>query len=161
VAIDLAEVTPPRAEALRQAVSRILLALPDARVACLTVLKQGVITLDTTLDEKGRHKHLQRLVELKQWAEPMGLKEGQASFHVLESPSPASAILRYLHANKADHVVLGARTGSRMRNLLGSVVSEVASHAPCTVTIVRPGRAVKPDSPEAQDDQRESTWTVG
>jgi protein-serine/threonine kinase len=161
VAVDLAEAAASRAEALRQTVSRLLCAQPDARVACLTVLKQGVITLDTTLDEKGRHKHLQRLVELKQWAEPLGFQEGRASFHVLESPSPASAILRYLHANRVDHVVLGARTGSRIRNLLGSVASEVAAHAPCTVTIVRLGRPTVPEGLEPSDDQRESTWTVG
>ncbi len=161
VAVDLVEAVAPRADALRQAVGRILRSLPDARLACLTVLKQGVITLDTTLDEQGRHKHLQRLVELKQWAEPLRLQEGQASFHVLESPSPASAILRFLHSNRVDHVVLGARTGSRIRALLGSVASEVAAHAPCTVTIVRLGRPLRPEPLETSDDQRESTWTVG
>lgn len=161
VAIDLAEATAARSEALRQAVSNLLRSMPEARVACLTVLKQGVITLDTTLDDQGRHKHLQRLVELKQWAEPLKLQEGQASFHVLESPSPASAILRYLHANRVDHMILGARTGSRMRHLLGSVASEVASNAPCSVTIVRPGRALKAEAADTPEDQKESTWTVG
>ena len=76
---------------------------------------------------------------------------------MLESPSPASAILRYLHANHVDHVVLGARTGSRMRHLLGSVASEVASSAPCTVTIVRPPKALRPEPAE----EAHADWTVG
>ena len=95
----------------------------------------------------------------KQWAEPLRLEEGRVSYHVLESPSPASAILRYLHANHVNHVVLGARAGTRMRKLLGSVANEVASQAPCTVTIVRTPPAPRQE-PEAEEP-RESTWTVG
>ena len=158
VAVDLSDLSAPICAALRESVGRLLGTLPDARLACITVLKQGVITLDSSLDEQGRHKHLQRLVDLKHWAEPLRLKEGQASFHVLASPSPASAILRYLHANRVDHVVLGARTGSRMRHLLGSVASEVASQAPCTVTIVR---TIRPPRPEPVEETKESDWTVG
>ena len=115
VAIDLAETSGPLAEALRVAVAQILASLPGARVACLNVLKQGVITIDTTLDEEGRNKHVQRLVELKHWVEPLKLEEGRVSCQVLEAPHAAAAILRYARDNFVDHIVLGARASSARR----------------------------------------------
>jgi len=161
VALDLAETDAGLAEALRLNVARILGALPGGRVACLNVLKQGVITLDTTLDEEGRNKVVQRLVELRHWAEPLQLEEGRVSFHVLEEPNTAGAILRYVRANRVDHIVLGARAGSTRRTLLGSVSGEVATHAPCTVTVVRARRLGRTEEAEGPDEQGGGTWTVG
>ena len=39
--------------------------------------------------------------------------------------------------------LIGARQNSLLRNLLGSVSAKVAAEAPCTVTIVRPGRTAE------------------
>ena len=58
--------------------------------------------------------------------------------HVLEAVDPAAAILEFATANHIDHIIIGARTDSFRRALLGSVSSKVASEAPCTVTVVRP-----------------------
>lgn len=137
VAIDLAEGSRDLAAALRATVLRVLETSPAARVACLNVLKLNRIALDSTLDESGHNKHLQRLVELRHWAEPLSLAEGQVSFHVLEAIDPAGAILDYARANRVDHIVMGARANSTARRLLGSVSGEVAAQAPCTVTVVR------------------------
>ena len=112
-------------------------ALPMARVACLNVLKLKTMQADTTLDEDGQNKHLQRLLELKRWAEPLKLGQGKITFHVLEATKPADAILSYARANHVDHIVMGARGESAMRRLLGSVSAEVAAHAPCSVTVTR------------------------
>ena len=161
VAIDLTETSGPLAEGLRAAIAQILASLPGARVACLNVLKQGVITIDSTLDEKGRSKHVQRLVELKHWAEPLKLEEGRVSFHVLEAPNTAAAILRYARDNFVDHIVLGARASSARRTLLGSVSGEVATHAPCTVTVVRTRRHRRTDYGEGPNERSEDSWTVG
>ena len=161
VAIDLTETSGLLAEALRVAVAQILASLPGARVACLNVLKQGVITIDTTLDDEGRNKHVQRLVELKHWAEPLKLEEGRVSFQVLEAPHAAAAILRYARANFVDHIVMGARASSARRTLLGSVSGEVATHAPCTVTVVRTRRHRRTEYGEGLNEQAEDSWTVG
>ncbi len=159
VAVDLSDAAAAVASDLRDMVSHLLGTLPGARVACLNVLKQGVITLDTTLDKEGRNKHLQRLVELRQWAEPLNLEEGRVSFHVLESPQPASAILRFAQTNHVDHILLGARASSIRRTFLGSVSREVASQAACTVTVVRSRIAAPPQEPP--EPASEDTWTVG
>jgi len=60
---------------------------------------------------------------------------------VLEAIDPASAILDFARANHVDHIIIGARSASFVRSLLGSVSAKVASEAPCTVTVVRPRAA--------------------
>lgn len=137
VAIDLSGSPPALLETLRTVVGRTLEAMPNARVACLNVLKVNRITLDTSLDEEGRNKHVKRLVELKNWAAALDMPPGGVTFHVLEAVSPAQAILDYARENHVDHIVMGARAEAAMRSLLGSVSGEVAAHAPCTVTVVR------------------------
>lgn len=137
VAIDLNDSAQDLKDALRLTTQRIIEKTPDARVACVNILKINRISLDSTLDSAGHNKHVQRLVELKSWAEKLHLPEGAATFHVLESVSPGDAILDYARQNYVDHIVMGARAASTMRSLLGSVSGEVAAHAPCTVTVVR------------------------
>jgi nucleotide-binding universal stress UspA family protein len=140
VAIDLAEGSEALHEALRVTVKRVLETVPGARFALLNVLKHSRIALDTTLDEEGRNKHVKRLVELKYWAQSLSLDESRITFHVLEATDAAAAILEYANTNRVDHIVMGARTSSAMRTILGSVSQEVAGKAPCTVTVVRPPR---------------------
>jgi len=149
VAIDLSEGSRDVQAALRQTVSLVLERAPGARLACLNVLKQARLVLETTLDEQGQNKHLQRLVELKDWARDLGLAQGKVTFHVFEAVDPAEAILDYARVNRVDHIVMGARANSTMRKLLGSVSGKVAAEAPCTVTVVRNRQAFSPSSPEA------------
>jgi protein-serine/threonine kinase len=137
VAIDLGEGTETLAETLRATVLRVLETTANARLACLNVLKQNRVKLDSTLDDDGHSKHINRLVQLKHWAEPLKLSEGKVTYHVLEAVQPAAAILDYARSNHVDHIVMGARANSTMRKLLGSVSGEVAAQAPCTVTVVR------------------------
>jgi len=137
VAINLSGSTPDLDEAKRRTVARIIENTPDARIACLNVLKINRIALDTSLDEEGRNKHVMRLVELRAWSTGLPTPGGGITFHVLEAVSPADAILAYARENYVDHIVMGARAESTMRSMLGSVSGEVAAHAPCTVTVVR------------------------
>lgn len=137
VAVNLDDMTPELADKLRRTALRILERSPDARLAVLNVLKLNRIALDQTLDEDGNNKHVQRLVDLKDWARPMKLAQGRVTFHVLEAIDPADAILDYARVNNVDHLVMGARANSTMRKLLGSVSGKVAAEAPCSVTVVR------------------------
>jgi serine/threonine protein kinase len=137
VAIDLTEGPASLNDELRVTAQRILATLPSARLACLNVLKLGRITLDKTLDEHGHSKHIDRLVALRHWAEPLKLESQRLTVHVLEAIDPASAILEFAQANHINHILIGARQNSMLRKLLGSVSAKVAAEASCTVTIVR------------------------
>ena len=140
IALDLTEGSAALNEALRVTAERILATLPAARLACVNVLKLGRVTIDRTLDEEGKNKHVDRLVTLRHWASPLKLDESRLTVHVIEAIDPAAAILEFAEANHVDHIVIGARQHSLSRTLLGSVSAKVAAEAACTVTVVRPAR---------------------
>jgi len=143
VAIDFRDGYAELADALRRAVRRVADNTPNARIACLNVLRIKRIAMDDPLDESGRNKHVARIAELRAWAAPLQARGGTITFHVLEAVSPADVILDYARENYVDHIVMGARAESKMRSVLGSVSGAVAAHAPCTVTVVR--NRLKPD----------------
>jgi eukaryotic-like serine/threonine-protein kinase len=149
VAVDLAEASGETNDALRSASARILATLPSARLACLNVLKLGRITLDSTLDQEGHNKRVDRLVALRHWAEPLKLDTHRLSVHVLEAVDPANAILEFARANHVDQIVVGATRNSMFRNILGSVSAKVAAEASCTVTVARPAHGGKPPGAKA------------
>jgi K+-sensing histidine kinase KdpD len=138
VALDTEEGSGALNECLRRTAAQLLQTLPSARLACLNVLKLGRITIDRTLDEQGNNKHIDRMVALRHWAQPLELDESRLTVHVLEAVDPAAAILEFTRVNHVDHIVIGARQNSMLRTLLGSVSAKVAAEAACTVTVVRP-----------------------
>ena len=131
------EVRAELAVMLRRTASRLLEPAPDARLACINVLRLNRIAMDQSLDEQGNNKHVQKLVELKDWARELKLEPRRITFHVLEAFDPAEAILDYARQNNVDHLIMGARENSTLRKILGSVSAKVAAEAPCTVTVVR------------------------
>ncbi len=153
VALDLVEGSDALNEALRVTSERILATLPSARLACLNVLKLGRLTIDRTLDEEGKNKHIDRLVTLRHWAQPLKLDENRLTVHVLEAVDPAAAILEFAAVNHVDHIVIGARQHSLARTLLGSVSAKVAAEAPCTVTVVRPPRLASLEEQGSADEK--------
>ena len=136
-AVDLSPGMEPLADALRLAVHRVLQSERGARLACVNVMKLSRVALDRFEDEAGRNIHLQRLAELKHWAQPLPIPTNGITYHVLEAVDPAAALIDYARSNHVDHIVLGARASSPLRRYLGSVSSQVVAEAPCTVTVVR------------------------
>ncbi len=137
VAVDLSPEMEPLAGRLRRTALRMLVTEPDARVACVNVIKTARIGIDPTVDEFGTNLHVSRLVALKAWAQGLDLEEGRLTFTVLEGPDPGSAILDYARSTQVDHILMGARGHSTTRRYLGSVSSQVVAEAPCNVTVIR------------------------
>ena len=156
VALDTTEGSEALNDAIRVTAERVLATLPSARLACLNVLKLGRVTIDRTVDEQGRNKHVDRLVALQHWAQPLRLDESRLTVHVLEAIDAASAILEFAAVNHVDHIVIGARQTSMLRSLLGSVSARVAAEAPCTVTVVRPPRLAVRNESETSKDPNEA-----
>jgi nucleotide-binding universal stress UspA family protein len=145
-AVDIDNASTPLLQQLRETVRRIVLTEPGARLACVSVMRIARIGVDDLVDAEGRSRHVKQLVALKHWARPISkaldLGEGRLTFHVLEAPDVAAAILEFAQRNQADHIVMGARGSSAMRRLLGSVSSAVVAQSDCTVTVVRAAGAV-------------------
>ncbi len=137
VAVDLSPEMESLSDHLFRAVKRMLVIQPDARVACVNVIKTARIGIDQTTDAAGNHLHVSRLVGLKSWAEGIELADDRLTYSILENSDPASAILDHAEAVEADHIMMGARGHSTTRRFLGSVSARVVAEAPCSVTVIR------------------------
>src|SRR5512145_1121829 len=149
-----------QADAIREAVRKIMAAGGHTRLAVVSVVKPTSELGGSTEAETASRQRIRHLVVLRHWAEPLQLASGQVSFHVVESESPAEALLAYARANQVDHLVIGApprdvalrgmlgAVSNRVApdaapeplsffRLLGTVSTKVAAEAPCTVTVVR------------------------
>lgn len=143
VAVDTAPGMEPLADMLRRVVRRVVRVEQNSRLTCVTVRKTPRVGIDLGHDEAGRNLHMQLLLELKHWARPLELPADKISFHVLEAPDPAAALIHYAKTNQVEHIIIGARGSSTLRRYLGSVSSQVVAQAPCAVTVVRvPGQQV-------------------
>jgi protein-serine/threonine kinase len=147
-AVDVDNASRELLTQLRETVRRIVLTEPGARLACVSVMKTARIGMDERIDAEGRSVHVKQLVALKHWARPisksLNLDEGRLTFHVLEAPDAADAIVDFAQRNAVDHIVMGARGSSSLRRLLGSVSSAVVAQSECTVTVVRAMAAPTP-----------------
>ncbi len=132
VAVDLSdELRQP----LQDAAAAALANMPGARLACLNVMQTSLIAIDENVDEAGDNIHVNRMAQLRSWAEPLQLPRGKATFHLIESRNIPAGILEFAHSNKVDHLVVGAHTGSGPGASKNTM--QIALEAPCTVTVVR------------------------
>jgi protein-serine/threonine kinase len=149
-AVDVDNAGTPLLDELRETVRRIVLTEPGARLACVSVMRTARIGMDELTDEHGRSLHVKQLVGLKHWARPiskaLNLDDGRLTFHVLEAPDPATAIVDFARRNQIDHIVMGARGNSALRRYLGSVSSQVVAESDCSVTVVRAAETPPPSS---------------
>lgn len=152
VAVDLDEDYHYLAEALRLQVRRLIATMSDVRIACVNVIHLSSVFMNDPFDDQGRNVHIQRLVELRDWAQPLAVASDKISYHVLENIDPAEAILDFAVNNHVDQILMCARGSSNYRRFLGSVSSEVVARAPCTVTVVR----AEAQAREKQADRHET-----
>ncbi|QPF74568.1 protein kinase [Roseateles sp. DAIF2] len=140
-AVDTQSATPALLERLQEAARRLVQAEPGARLACVSVMKTARIGMDELTDSDGRSLHVKQLIALKHWARPicraLALEDARLTFHVLEAPDTAQALIEFAAKAGVDHIVMGARANSALRRYLGSVSAEVVAEAECSVTVVR------------------------
>lgn len=137
VAVDLRPGLGELRSAQLEAAASVMANMPGARLACLNVMQTSLVAIDDNVDAAGENIHLQRMAELRSWAQPLGLPRGKATFHLVESRSIASGILDFARSNKVAHLVIGApgkaiAAGTRL-------TAQITSEAPCSVTVVRVG----------------------
>ena len=133
-AVDLRPDLKDLRYALLEAAASALANTPGARLACVSVMSTSLIGIDENVDAAGENIHVQKLAELRAWAQPLQLPRGKISYHLLESRNVTAAILEFARSNTVDHIVIGAaRTGS----FAGKVLAQITAEAPCSVTVVR------------------------
>lgn len=140
-AVDVSHAQSALLDLLRDTVQRIMATESGARLACVSVMKTARIGMDELTDSSGQSKHVKQLVGLKHWARTLSrelsLDEHKLTFHVLEAPDPAAALVEFARRTHVDHIIMGARGQSAFRRYLGSVSAQVVAEAGCTVTVVK------------------------
>jgi len=133
VAVDTMHPDDTRHPAIRQAVARIVSHSDDFRLICVSVVRGEPIG---PADERGIH--LEHLIRLRHWVEPLGVAAGRLSLHVVEALNPARSLLDFARDNLVDLIVIGAPGPSQQALAWWrSVASSVTASAHCSVHVVR------------------------
>jgi eukaryotic-like serine/threonine-protein kinase len=123
--------------ALLDSSASVLANMPGARLACVNVMPTSLIAVDENVDAAGDNIHVQRLVELRNWARSLQLPKGKVTYHLIESRDVAGGVLDFARSNNVDHLIVGAPiTGGSS----AKVSARITAEAPCTVTVVRSSR---------------------
>jgi eukaryotic-like serine/threonine-protein kinase len=135
VAVDLRPSLDELRQMLLDVAVSVLANIPGARLACLNVMQTSLIAIDENVNAAGDNIHVQRIAELRRWAEPLQLPRGKITYHLVEARSVAAGIIDFARSNLVDHLVIGAPAvgGASASKLTAQVIAE----APCSVTVVR------------------------
>lgn len=135
VALPSHEASDATLFSLRQAAQRSMGIRLGARLAVVTVVKQGLMSSTRQRETDSQRIHLNML---KNWAAPLALDNHQISFHVLESNNVAEALLAYAQGNNVTLMIMGAAiNGLRLQRFIHTVPTKVTMHAPCSVMLVK------------------------
>jgi nucleotide-binding universal stress UspA family protein len=138
VAVDTMNADDPRQPVLQRAATQVLSLSADFRLICVSVIRAGPVAAGDSAGASRTDPHVEHLVRLRQWVEPLRLPPRRLSMHVIESPSPERALLDFARRNHVDLIVLGAPS-PRQHALAWwrSVASSVTANARCSVYVVR------------------------
>jgi len=137
VAIAPGQVEDALFEALQDAARRLIAADDRCRIACVTAVPPAATLGGRRYEETATGRHIKHLVNLRRWAKPLQLAEERVTYHVLESDKPVAALVDYATMNDVDHVLMGGPKAGAPARLFPGVSAQVASLAPCSVTVVR------------------------
>jgi eukaryotic-like serine/threonine-protein kinase len=138
VAVDTTNADDPRQPVLQRAAAQVLSLAAEFRLICVSVIRAGPVAVGESAGASGSGTHLEHLVRLRHWVEPLRLPPRRLSMHVIESPRPERALLEFARRNHVDLIVLGAP--SPTQHALAwwrSVASSVTANARCSVYVVR------------------------
>lgn len=138
VAVDTMNADDPRQPVLQRAAAQMLSLSAEFRLICVSVIRAGPVAAGDGGGADASGAHLDHLVRLRHWVEPLRLPVRRLSMHVIESPRPERALLEFARRNHVDLIVLGAP--SPTQHALAwwrSVASSVTANAPCSVYVVR------------------------
>jgi eukaryotic-like serine/threonine-protein kinase len=137
-AIDTRQSDEALRERMQTTAKNLLQAYPESRLICLS-------TIASTPTYEGNHESQTasgivrgHLVQLMDWAKPLGLPPERISYHVLEALDPASRIVEFAKDNDASLILIGA--SHKLPNKVTpwrTSMTKIVEEAPCSVHIVR------------------------
>jgi serine/threonine protein kinase len=137
VALNLEHCSEAQKEALRRAVRRLAASEPKSYFTCVSVVPEA--DWEQARQRGKAAPDIGRQAAMRNWAQPLKLPGARIVFQVLPG-DPARTLLGYARRHLVDHIVIGARGSSLLRQHLGSVSAAVAAQAACSVTVVRTRR---------------------
>ena len=138
VAIESANPDEPLLEALREAARRMIAALEQCRIACVTAVPPAATLSGEREEDTATGRHIKYLVTLRRWAKPLQLPEERVTYHVLESDKPAAALIDYARMNDVETDSDRCLSQRGADAPVSGCVRQVVAEAPCSVTVVRP-----------------------
>jgi eukaryotic-like serine/threonine-protein kinase len=138
VAVDTSHPDDPRQPILQRATAQTLSLSAEYRLICVSVVHAAPVALGAVTEKSASGLHLDHLMRLRHWVEPLRLPAWRLSLHVIESPRPEHALLEFARRNHVDLILLGApNPDQHALAWWRSVASGVTARAHCSVHIVR------------------------
>ncbi|MGZ5445997.1 MAG: serine/threonine protein kinase [Thermoanaerobaculia bacterium] len=119
VAVDTMHPDDAQQPALQRATARIVASSEEIRLLCVSVIPAEPSRLESNV-------HLEHLIRLRRWVEPLHLPAQRLSLHAIESSNAVDALVELARLNNVDLIVAGASVGPA-----------VAANAHCSVHVVR------------------------
>lgn len=120
VAVDTTNLDDGRQPAIRADAAQMLSLNKEFRLTAVTVFSPPP-------PSESARAHVDHLVRLRHWVDPLAITKQRLSLHAIESSNPADALLEFARVNNVDLIILG----------WDSVATKVAASAQCSVHVVR------------------------
>ena len=138
VAVDTTHPDDPRQPILQRATARVLSLSPEYRLICVSVVRAAPVGDSAGNADGTTNLHLEHLVQLRHWVEPLQLPTRRLSLHVIESMRPEGTLIEFARRNHVDLILIGAPNPNQQAMAWWrSVASGVTANAHCSVYVVR------------------------
>ena len=138
VAVDTSNPDDPRHAALQRTTSDVLSLSKEFRLICVSAIRAPILVEAAGGTVTASGLHLEHLVRLRHWAEPLRLPPHRLSLHVIESANPADTLLEFARGNNVNLILLGApNPKEHALSWWRSVASSVTANAHCSAYVAR------------------------
>jgi len=119
VAVDTSNLDDGIQPAIRNVTAQVMSLSKEFRLIAVSVFEPAA-------PSDSARVHLEHLVRLRHWVDPIAITRQRLSLHAIESTDVAEALVDFARLNHVDLIIVG-----------GPVASTVAANAPCSVHVVR------------------------
>lgn len=130
VAVDTANLDDKRQPAIQRATAQVLSLNKEFRLIAVSVFPPPP-------PSESSRVHVEHLVRLRHWVDPIAITKQRLSLHAIESTNPAEALIDFARLNHVDLIILGAPSSTEPKSWWQSVASTVTANAQCSVHVVR------------------------